>query len=172
MSAQLPVIEVSGSPYEIGYLHGKQCKERIKDALRKFLEYMKMNANLSKERLIELSSLYVPYAKEYAPDLVEEMKGIADWIGPPIRRDLCLEFPFHGCDGAMSAPLPNPSGFGCTSLAVFGRFNGSRRQCVHRPEFGLAFESPGKHHSSQDRSDQSVQDLSSSPFRADWDLQD
>jgi isopenicillin-N N-acyltransferase like protein len=121
MSAQLPVIEVSGSPSEIGYFHGEQCKERIQDALGKFLEYMRLNANLSKERLIELSSPYVPYANEYAPDLVEEMKGIARGSGLPFEEIFVWNsLSTDVMELCLSSPLPNPSGFGCTSLAVSG----------------------------------------------------
>ena len=118
MSAQLPVIAVSGSSYEIGYLHGKQCKERINDATRKFLEYMRLNANLSKEKLIELSSLYVPYAKEYAPDLVEEMKGIAAGSGLPFEEVFVWNSLSTDVMELCAPQPPDRSGPGCTSLAV------------------------------------------------------
>ena len=117
MSAQLPVIEASGSSYEVGYLHGKQCKERIEDATGKFLEYMNLNANLSKERLIELSSLYVPYAKEYAPDLMEEMKGIATGAGLPFEEIFVWNSLSTDVMELCATP-PGQPGLGCTSLAV------------------------------------------------------
>ncbi len=118
MSDLFPLIEVSGSSYEIGYTHGEQCKERIKDALRKFLEYMKLNANFSKEKLIELSSPYVPCAKEYAPDLVEEMKGIAAGSSLPFEEIFVWNSLSTDVMELCVSPLPNPPGLGCTSLAV------------------------------------------------------
>ncbi len=120
MKQQDNVIDLHGSPHDIGYQHGRVCKEGIRAALSQFLNYMNAGNNISRGTLLDLSAGYLPYAEEYAPDLVEEIQGIAD------GADLTFEEIFlWNCLSSDFLELQDPNvnsnlSFGCTSLAVCG----------------------------------------------------
>jgi isopenicillin-N N-acyltransferase-like protein len=118
MEAKPSVIRVSGSSYDIGYQHGQQCKEKINDSIHNFLEYMKVGANLSKTMLLDLSARYVPYTKEYAPDLMEEVQGIADGAELTFEDIFlwnCLSSDFLEI---LDPQLGDNFSLACTSLAI------------------------------------------------------
>jgi len=80
VTKKLPLIEVSGYPNEIGYKIGLQYKGFIRKEFNYLLEtVMRLSSKLSsKEEILRLTSKYAPYAQEYAPELIEEVEGIAE----------------------------------------------------------------------------------------------
>ena len=73
-----PQIDVAGTPGEMGLSHGRQLRERIRttvDAMRGRVEEAPYEA--SRDAFQET----LAYCRDHAPDLVEEMEGIAEGAG-------------------------------------------------------------------------------------------
>ena len=75
----LTLLKLGGSPYEIGYQHGKEGKEGIKDFLNRIIHHGKdLIPDLTKEKAFEQVKFYIPFIEAYAPHLADEIRGIAD----------------------------------------------------------------------------------------------
>jgi hypothetical protein len=104
----MTVVYLTGTPYEIGFAHGKLCKDEIKDVNQYYWEaYGKLKNTPDGKWLLLSRSLerYIP--QEY----VLEMKGIADGSGIEYDKILflntlttiskhteCFAFSFHQAD--------------------------------------------------------------------------
>jgi len=129
---QLPMLTLTGNPHERGYQHGKA----LKDGIHRFYEtWIKRFGNESPLKLTETDLLaftgkHGPHARQFAPDLYEEMEGIAE--GAELAFDKVL---FINCFDEVGSvgfpelaakltgqPLPPPvlPLQGCTSFAAFG----------------------------------------------------
>ena len=79
------VIEMSGKPYERGFVYGSQCKNLINKFTKRWFNFIsaipRPEIALTKTEALKLTSRYFPYAKDYAPELIEECRGIADGAG-------------------------------------------------------------------------------------------
>lgn len=71
-------IKVSGTPYERGFQYGSQAKERIYKVIEEYKVLFEKEAFITWDKAYELSKPYRKEIEKYRPDLVEEMKGIAD----------------------------------------------------------------------------------------------
>lgn len=71
-----PLIEVHGSPRQRGAMYGEQARQRIRHSFRHYEEQLgRLGYGLDGiERLV---GIFLPRIREWAPDLVEEMEGIA-----------------------------------------------------------------------------------------------
>lgn len=82
-----PYVELSGTHYEIGYQHGEFFKDTIhriiKDNASTLIEQIENKAHnkVTEKELHEFSERYMPYAQEYCPEMMEEIRGIADGAG-------------------------------------------------------------------------------------------
>ena len=92
-TGSLPVIRVEGTAYEMGYQHGKQSPELIqymaREALLKEVRRYSKKADLS--WMAELAKEYEPFIREYAPHLLEEIRGIGDGAGITYQEALMLQ---------------------------------------------------------------------------------
>src|ERR1700720_3350884 len=84
------LIETEGPPFEMGYQHGTQAKDMIAHCMEMFYRTIsddpwgllhKASRGLSFEQIVDLCSKSIPYTNQHAPDLVEEMRGIAKGSG-------------------------------------------------------------------------------------------
>lgn len=84
-SRQIRVLELAGRPYEMGYEHGA----RYADAIRLFAEERVRLAGspdwsgrgASREQVLALAHACLEEHRRYAPELVEELQGMADATG-------------------------------------------------------------------------------------------
>jgi isopenicillin-N N-acyltransferase-like protein len=122
-SSQSFVVEVSGSPYEMGFQHGSQCKELIREAIQANLTDVlisgeqKAKVHLNKEDVLNLTKRYLPYCEVEVPDLVEEVKGIADGAELPFEDVFALNC-FLDLHDLTYPLLASETLFGCTTFAV------------------------------------------------------
>ncbi len=72
---RIRVIEAEGSPYEIGFQYGKACPEisQILDITYQLFGG-KEQAKATAQKYLPM---YLPPAQQYAPEIIDEMKGIA-----------------------------------------------------------------------------------------------
>ena len=93
VEAAYPIIEVCGSPLEMGRQHGEKAKEHI----GRMLEYCfgqstkRMIGDLERDVMVHTEGL-LPIAEDYAPDLVEECRGIAAGAGHDFREIFSMQY--------------------------------------------------------------------------------
>lgn len=82
LPSKIPIVDLTGEPYERGYKYGSECSKKIKNLVDGWFSYLSTNQfpniALTKDQALSLTYKYLPYAKDYAPDLIEECRGIAD----------------------------------------------------------------------------------------------
>ncbi len=74
--APFPLVEIAGRPYERGVAYGRAATERIERSVRLYAGQMS-GMGFSWDEVRAIVSDFVPKMERHAPDLVEEMRGIA-----------------------------------------------------------------------------------------------
>jgi isopenicillin-N N-acyltransferase like protein len=108
---KIKIVEAGGSPYETGYQYGAACPE-IK-------EMLEMTRGLfgGKERTAKIIRQYIPNylpaAEKYAPEAIEEMKGMAAGAKVEFNDIMFLNITYE-------ISVPDIMG-GCTAFAAAGK---------------------------------------------------
>ena len=68
-----PLIEVSGSAYEMGFQHGAQAKALV----HRYLLWIERLTGLPRDQLCRNALTFLPYIQRLSPALVEEVRGLA-----------------------------------------------------------------------------------------------
>ena len=71
-------ITIQGTPYERGLSHGQQCREEIGVSIQVYGTLFEELNGLSWEDARKIAKIYLSKTREFAPDYVEEMRGIAE----------------------------------------------------------------------------------------------
>jgi isopenicillin-N N-acyltransferase-like protein len=75
------LLEVSGTPYEIGYAIGRRFGRRVEDGLRRRREwFIELRSFMEQDRAARYEP-FVAAGKKYFPDILEELRGWADGSG-------------------------------------------------------------------------------------------
>jgi len=82
--------ELSGTPYEIGFSHGSKAKKYILHNISIYQQLFMNNAGVKWDDAKSASRRYIPYISSYDPDLLDEMRGIADGAGLDFEDILAL----------------------------------------------------------------------------------
>lgn len=116
----LPAVEVSGEPRDRGRQYGEAARERIHRAHAFYAEAFRESTGLAWDGVTERAKRWVAPARAFAPDLVEEMEGIADGSGLDFLDVLALnargEIIYDSTFAGMLADDDRPDG--CTSFAL------------------------------------------------------
>ena len=79
---QIRVVKLAGSPYQMGYAHGTRFRDEIRhftdERVRLCQSIEWTGRSLSRGAVIALADACVAEHQAYAPDLMEELRGIAD----------------------------------------------------------------------------------------------
>src|SRR5947199_9803646 len=88
----IPTLDLSGTPAQIGAAHGESQREHIRAYADRFLGWLLQTAavTLTEEALWAKWAPQVAVNQREAPDLVEEMRGIARGAGMPFERIFLL----------------------------------------------------------------------------------
>ncbi|MEV5498942.1 C45 family peptidase [Nonomuraea fuscirosea] len=117
----LPLVEISGAPRERGRQYGEQARERIERALTYYAEAFAHSSGLSWEQVVERAAHWIEPSRAFAPELVEEMEGIAEGAGVGFLDVLALNARGEIIyDTTFSSMEPD----GCTSFAMLGEVPG------------------------------------------------
>lgn len=76
-----PVIDVAGSPYTRGHAYGRAASDRVSACIAAYATAYREAAGWDWATATETAVRYLPAIKEYAPDAIEELHGIADGAG-------------------------------------------------------------------------------------------
>ncbi len=109
-----PIYELSGTYFEMGRQYGEQCKEQIKHMVQWWIDViLGLWPNIEPQVMIKQSSRFIEPIKAYAPELFEQMEGIAEGSGLPLNEILFL-------NGACEFDAGGSALMGCTSFAAAG----------------------------------------------------
>ena len=135
---QIPVLELSGSPSELGEGHGEQQRAQIREYSERFLEWLLRHSVFAQceQDVWEKWLPQVAANERVAPHLVEEMRGIARGAGVSFERIFLLN---SILDLVSFCYLEMGVNFGCTSFAV------AREAETARTLVGQTYDMPELH---------------------------
>ena len=122
MSAKelFPVIIASGSPYEIGFTHGKEGKKQVDVSISTYKSMFLDYSNITWDAALSYAKTFIPVINEYDPDYMQEIQGIADGSGYRLEEILALnvrsEIVLQG------SQIGAPPADGCTSFVFTPEF--------------------------------------------------
>jgi isopenicillin-N N-acyltransferase-like protein len=125
-SSSIPVLDLHGTPAQLGAAHGESLRERIREYADRYLGWLLRTAavTLTEEALWSRWASQVAANERDAPALVEEMRGIARGSGVPFERIFLLNslldlgsFRYLG----LAQNYPGCSTFGVVREAGTGR---------------------------------------------------
>ncbi|HRJ42562.1 MAG: hypothetical protein KJZ86_01815 [Caldilineaceae bacterium] len=102
-----PLIEVSGSSYEMGYQHGSQAAYLI----QRYLLLIEQLTGKSRDALCRNAVGFLPFIQNLSPAYVEEIRGLADGAGISFEEAVLCQ--------ARAEAGKVPDG-GCTAFVVTG----------------------------------------------------
>lgn len=111
----IPIVDVSGSPREMGRSHGEQRREQIAQVLGMAIEPLAARWGVTRAGLHERLRVFLPMFRQAAPRLIDEMQGIAEGAAQPFDEIFFLNAR-HG--GVTALECRQSSEEGCTSFAV------------------------------------------------------
>ena len=138
--APFPLIEMSGPPRERGQQYGGQAADRIGRSVEYYVAQLEA-AGVAWPRAKALAADYVPLIRDFSPDYIEEMRGIADGAGVDLEGIVIVNARTEMMYGATRKPVADADD-GCTGAIVMpdaardGRLlHGQnwdwREECVH-----------------------------------------
>jgi isopenicillin-N N-acyltransferase-like protein len=110
---QFQEIELEGGAYERGRQYGARVSGAIRQNIEAYLRLVEFHAGLSRDAALAEATAFGPFIEAHAPDLLLEMRGIADGAGCDLVEVLLLN--------ARSELMGNlsPASTGeCTALAA------------------------------------------------------
>ncbi len=119
-TTRLNVITCSGTSFEIGRAHGTATAELIRSGLANWKANIARTEGDADDYLARFlaETAYLPTIEKHAPDLLAELRGIADGSGIPFDQILAYnlmdeEWSFRV--GKLDGQTP-----GCTAIAIAG----------------------------------------------------
>ncbi len=107
----LSIVEAKGKPFEMGRMVGRKCAGKAAAYRNAIAVEIKHSTGVDWPLAVKKAKNYLPYAEEFYPDFVEEIKGYAEGARQPFG-DM-----FAACCHEL---LSAGSAKGCTDIAVNG----------------------------------------------------
>ena len=124
MTATVPVVDLAGSPREMGIAHGRALRDLIREFVAEAAPLHQANNALlrvGRNALDGFCLRNLGHLEKHSPDLVDEMRGIAEGAGVPFADILFLnsflELEDLRAPGLGARILPD-SLWGCTTFNV------------------------------------------------------
>ena len=117
MSTRYRHIEVSGPPRELGRQIGEAARDEIRGFAAIALERVNKTVRVSRDRAMDISRQSMDCAAAYAPDMLDELRGMSEGAGVAldemmllqVRNQLCPEED-AGCTAFAVAPQRSAEG--------------------------------------------------------------
>src|SRR5579859_6029685 len=90
----LRVVEVSGSPRELGRAHGEEMRATIADGVRRWLDMIGAETGLGGERYVAAfldATDFMPAITTHTPSCIDEVRGIAEGAHQPFEVMLAYQ---------------------------------------------------------------------------------
>src|SRR2546421_346161 len=120
MKSKVPVLNLKGPPYEIGYNHGKEARSEIENNLAVYFRRFKSETELSHDVAISRASKFLEVINKVSPAYAETMKGVAAGSGQEILDITALNVRYELMYSQFSkiGLKPMTKTFGCTAFAT------------------------------------------------------
>jgi len=116
---KLRILDLSGTPRERGLQHGAQCKEDIARLLPLWKEELRIESKMDPDTLIRdflAQTDFIPAIQRWTPELLEEVRGIAEGSGQPFDVVFALQLLDE-----IWVYIDQRAGHHCTGLGVAAR---------------------------------------------------
>ncbi len=120
ISRPLPVLELEGSPHEIGVAHGEKLKREIEANIRAYYRRFKDETKLDRGEVKARAGEYLDVIKRTNPDYSEEMHGVAEGSGLDIADIAALNVRYelmYSQYSKLGVPATTKAD-GCTAFGV------------------------------------------------------
>lgn len=85
-----PIISVEGNAHECGYQYGSQAKTLVEESLSVYRRKFEHFSNRDWDECLREGEKFIPFIKEYNPEIMEEIAGIAEGSGRTIEEIVTL----------------------------------------------------------------------------------
>lgn len=133
-------LELEGTGRELGRAHGEALKDSITTLYEKCMDCTVKQAYIptTEEELLGLAMRNYEFARDYAPDLLEEMLGIAEGSGLAAKKIMFLQWLGEGLDlvypqpatSLLKGPFLASLSPGCTAFGAVGKATSDGRVLV------------------------------------------
>ena len=89
-ATQYPFLQLEGTPFDVGRAHGEGLGDRIQVGLDHYRSMFEERAGVEWARATEFAGRMADRIRTYAPDLMEEVEGIAAGSDNPVEAILAL----------------------------------------------------------------------------------
>jgi isopenicillin-N N-acyltransferase-like protein len=86
----LPIIDLKGTAYEMGLTHGRALAAQIKANFNAYVRMIQTSAGLGPGAIKTLARTFLPELERAAPQVLEEMHGIAEGAGVSLETVLVI----------------------------------------------------------------------------------
>jgi len=128
----LPVLALSGEPYERGLAHGRQLRTLVAANLRTYFERFEREGKLGRAEVLARAARYAAAIGEQSPAYFAEMRGVADGAGVGLAEVAALNVRYEllyyqfgvnalGAHAGLATARDDgrgPARDGCTAFAV------------------------------------------------------
>lgn len=126
---ELPLIEISGTPTERGHQYGEAVRPQLHTAIAYYEEAFGQSSGLTWQQVTTRAARWTQPVRDYAPHLLEEMRGIAEGAGVALddilalnaRGEVIYDRSFADMKSQENEEEPAE---GCTSFAAYGEASG------------------------------------------------
>jgi isopenicillin-N N-acyltransferase like protein len=114
----LPILTLKGSPFELGYEHGKQAQKAIRRNFEFYLGFWHYWSGAGRERILQEAKKFIPSIEKADPDLMEELKGISRGAAMELEEIVALNSRYELGYAYMRASSAQKASEGCTAFAL------------------------------------------------------
>lgn len=111
----LPVIELSGEPFEQGLTQGRELRDRIQHNLRVYFDRFQREGRISRDEALQRAKKYWHAIQTQSPVCADIMKGISTGSGSELLEIVALNVRYEILYHQFTA---NAMTDGCTAFAV------------------------------------------------------
>ena len=121
----LPILTLRGSPFELGYEHGKQAQKAIRNNFEFYLGFWHYWSGAGRERILEEAKKFIPAIEKVDPALVEELKGVSRGAAMQLEEIVALNSRYELGYAYMPASPAQRLRDGCTAFALLPEATGN-----------------------------------------------
>ena len=123
MDRPIPLVISEGEPFALGLHLGRSEKARVQHTINAYMRIFENFAGLSREAVFEQTERFMPAIADFAPHLLEEIRGIAEGAQCDAREIAAINARTELMYGVTHPPE-------CTSIALSGAASADRHTRV------------------------------------------
>jgi len=118
--SELKVVETKGNAYERGFHYGEKTRALVDRFLSQLYASYNELYGMSKDQLLIEARKYIPFIESYSPEVMNEIKGIAEGVGKNVE-EIAMAVAYYDISEARSQARGGCTSFAATGQATVGR---------------------------------------------------